>query len=170
LRSASRASPRLPLLDQRVETEARDARDLAQRLGHLRLARVLQPPREGLHDRGAVQAAHGDDEGEAELLHVTAVQVLQPRELLRRAVEQAAAALLLLGEVGHLAAHRRPPRQLGVGADQREPPLRPRLLDRPHHRRVQRRARGEGPVREGALRHPRGVLEHAAEARDEILA
>jgi hypothetical protein len=108
-----------------VETHLGDPMDVAQRLGALEPGRMRKAPLERREDRGLRQAgaagtAHGENERKPEARLVIGIEPADPCELVGRALRQARAGLL----VGRFARERRRahrlPRELRVGADQRE--------------------------------------------------
>ncbi len=136
---------------------------------------VVQAPREGLDDllpRQAIaaRAAHGEDEGPAEARVVVRVQLLQARELLRRAVREAGTGSARSWTRRSGPAPPSPCRRVpgGRGSGRAARRARPRARRSPSHASASRgsgsRLRDAG---EGASRDPRRVLVDAVQQRDE---
>ena len=141
--------------------------DLLERRGPLCLGAVAQPALEIVQDRIARVPAHADDEGETEALAIGGIQPLEARELRVAQAVEPEAALLPARLRGHGAGTRDLAAELRVAADEAELLGLTGGCNRLHHGAVQVGHRRERPRRKGPLRHPRRVLEDAAERADE---
>src|SRR6202165_4220933 len=106
--------------DQRLQAQPRDARDLLQRFLELGGAIALEALGEAGDDRCPVETLDRDDERKSEPGVIGAIELLQPRELLGRALGEAGAGLLGVRIGRQLAADRRLAGQLRMRADERE--------------------------------------------------
>jgi hypothetical protein len=145
-----------------------DAVDVAQRLGQLEVGVVVQPAREGLDDlrlgqAAAARTAHRQDEGEAELVVVVGVELLDALELLRRAVGQAGLALLVGRFRRQGLGHHGLASQLRVGADQRQLRLLAGARQHLGQRVLELRQRLERPLLQRLGGDPGRVLVQAVE-------
>ena len=109
-------------------------------------------------NRRLIAEPRTDDEGKSEARQVGRVELLKPRQLLRRELIQSRTRLLTRRLRRQFILLRQPPRQIRMRPDQRELPL-PR---RPAHRRAQRRVQlpdiAKWPLRPRLFRHPRRML------------
>ena len=153
-----------------LETEEGDALDLGAGGGELLVAVVGDAGLEGLQDARLVEAAHGDDEGEAELRLVGVVELGEAGALGVGEGVEAGAGLLGGGFGGQAFRRRQLAGEVGVGLEDGEALLRAGGAE----------GAGEGVGEagggvvggaelevEGALGDPGGVLEDAAVALDE---
>jgi hypothetical protein len=151
-----------------VQPDLGDAVDVAQRLGALDVGVVVQAAREGVDDLRLVEPraarpAHGQDEGKAKARVVVPVELLQPRELLGRAVREACRALLLRGFGREALRHHGLARQFGVGADQRQLRLGAGLAHGLRHGVLEVRERAKGPLAQRGLGDPGRVFVDAVQ-------
>ena len=149
-----------------VEANFGNAVDVAQGLGEFKVHRVAQTPLPGGDDLCTVQplaarAPHRQDEGKAKFGVVVAVELLDEGQLLRIAMGQARAALLVGGGGSQGLAQHGLAGQFGVGTDQRELRFTPRSTQHLHHGLFQVCGAGEGALGQGFFGNPIGVLVQA---------
>src|SRR5207244_1757540 len=144
-----------------------DARDLLQRFAEFGGPIVLDALCKARDDRGAIESLDRDDEGKSKFRVVRAIELVKPRELLRRALRQAGARLLLARVRRELAAHRCLSRELRMGTDKSELPLLARARHGLDHRPMQFFDARKGTLRQCRLGDPRRMLEDPAKRGDE---
>ena len=135
-----------------IQAHLGDAVDVAQALGQLEVGVVRKASLKGGDDFSLVQtqaarATHSKDERKAELGVVVGVELLDLRELVRRAIGQAGLALLVRRLGGQGLAHHRLAGQFRVGADQRQLPVASGVAHHLHQRQLELRKGGERSLR-----------------------
>ena len=156
-----------------LEAEERDALDLGAGGGELLVAVVGDAGLEGLQDARLVEAAHGDDEGEAELRLVGVVELGEAGALGVGEGVEAGAGLLGGGFGGQAFGGGQLAGEVGVGLEDGEALVRGGGAEGAGQRAGEAGGGVVGGAElevEGALGDPGGVLEDAAVALDEGVA
>ena len=153
-----------------VEANFGNAVDVAQGLGEFKVHRVAQAPLPGGDDLLARQplaawAPNGQEERKTKLGVVVAVELLDVGQLLRVAVGQTGAALLVGGRGGEGVAQHGLAGQFGVGTDQCELRVMARLAQHLHHGVLELGCAVKGALGQGLLGNPIGVFIQAMQGQ-----
>ena len=149
-----------------VQADFRDAVNIAQAFGPLEVGRIAQAPGEcrddlRLEQARPTRAAHRQDEGKAEFCLVVGIELVKPRQFVKRAIDQACFGLLVRGLGGQAFTRQRPAGQFGVGAYQGKLHIGQGAANRQRQRLLELRQAGKRPLAPSLDRNPGRMLVNA---------